>query len=108
MNQKILHYVFVIAILVVPTSLIIFPLFRVHFEDLWTFTIYSLFQFYEGYDASATPNLGPRPTVLYGNTPHYVTLTFYFTKDNDQHIENIYKSLLYYNIPKAVFLLKRI
>ncbi len=83
--------------------LIIFPLFRVHFEDLWTFTKYSLFEFYEKYDASATSNLGPRPTVLYGDTLHYVTLTFYFTKDNDQHIENIYKSLLYYEIPKAVF-----
>jgi parallel beta-helix repeat protein len=103
MKQQILHYVFVTAILVVPIPLIIFPLFSVHFKDLWTFTNYSLFQFYEKYDASATSNLGPRPTVLYGNTPHYVTLTFYFTKDNDQHVENIYKSLLYYNIPKAVF-----
>jgi parallel beta-helix repeat protein len=104
MNQQILHYMFVTAILIVPISLIIFSSFRVHFEDLWKFTKYSLFQFYEKYDdASATSNLGPRPNVLYGNTTHYVTLTFYFTKDNDQHIENIYKSLLYYNIPKAVF-----
>jgi hypothetical protein len=97
----------VTVILIVPIPLIIFPLFRVHFEDLWTFTKYSLFEFYEKYDASATSNLGPRPTVLYGNTLHYVTLTFYFTKDNDQHIENIYKSLLYYKIPKAVFFVEK-
>jgi parallel beta-helix repeat protein len=46
---------------------------------------------------------GQRQNVLYGDSLHNVTITFYIEKGNVKHLEDLLHSLLRYNISKAIF-----
>lgn len=99
MIQLLLYYAFLTLGLTIAVILLT--------PDFLIYTTYSLLHSYERFDATAQPSLGPRASVLYGDVPHYLTLTFYFSKDNDKHIENVYKTLMYYNVSKAIFFVEK-
>jgi parallel beta-helix repeat protein len=55
--------------------------------------------------AQVTETRGPRPEVVYGDTKHYVTLTFYIGQNDTARLSDIQDTLQANNVSKAVFFL---